>query len=124
MVLALPLIARAQPKLLASGSYYVVERGGALIGAGGWTPRRREPGRGDIRHLVCDPDFLRQGVARSLLQHSFARAAEAGIERLNCEATRTAVPFYRAMGFRALGEIVIPLAPGIDFPAVRMVREL
>jgi hypothetical protein len=32
------------------------------------------------------------------------------------------VPFYAALGFRRIEEIDIPLAPGIVFPAVRMMR--
>jgi hypothetical protein len=38
LVTALPLIARAQPRLLSSGSYYVaVAADGAVLAAGGWT---------------------------------------------------------------------------------------
>ncbi|WP_172326753.1 GNAT family N-acetyltransferase [Mangrovicoccus sp. HB161399] len=124
MVLALPLIARAQPKLLACGTYHVVEHRGRLIGAGGWTPRGRDPGRADIRHVAVDWRFVRQGVAGAILRHALSEARAAGVAEMRCEATRTAVPFYRAMGFRDLGEVAIPLAPGVEFPAVRMVRML
>jgi hypothetical protein len=41
-----------------------------------------------------------------------------------CQSTQTAVPFYKAMGFRTRGEIVIALRPGITFPAVEMERML
>ena len=41
LVTALPLISRAQPSLLASGTYYVVEDdAGQVVGAGGWTKDR------------------------------------------------------------------------------------
>mgnify|MGYP000211943081 CR=1 FL=1 len=45
---ALPLIVRANPALLVSGSYYVAERcpGGPPLAAGGWTaasPHQPEP---------------------------------------------------------------------------------
>jgi hypothetical protein len=33
----LPVMSRASPKLLASGTYYVAEIGGAAAGCGGWT---------------------------------------------------------------------------------------
>ncbi len=124
MVLALPLISRAQPKLLACGTYYVLEREARLIGAGGWTPRRRDPGQADIRHVAVGWRFARQGVGRAILGHALDTARAAGITDMRCEATRTAVPFYEAMGFRVLGEVSIPLAPGIEFPAVRMQRAL
>jgi hypothetical protein len=40
------------------------------------------------------------------------------------QATRTAVPFYRAMGFEERAEIEVLLRPGIGFPAVEMARGL
>lgn len=36
----------------------------------------------------------------------------------------TAVPFYEAMGFDRKEHLVIDLAPGIQFPAVRMRQKL
>ena len=124
LVLALPGMTKARPSLLASGTYYVAEgQNGQLLGAGGWTRNARR-GRGDIRHVVTDPRALRQGIGRALMQHSFAVAKASGVFELECWATRTAVPFYSAMGFVPQGEIDIPLRPGITFPAVFMVRML
>ena len=37
LVLALPLITKAQPGLLRSGRYFVVEDGDRVVAAGGWT---------------------------------------------------------------------------------------
>jgi hypothetical protein len=54
------------------------------------------------------------------MTHAIDRAMAAGVRCLDCQSTRTAVPFYAALGFRALGEIEIPLRPGILFPAVHM----
>ncbi len=39
-------------------------------------------------------------------------------------STRTAVPFYEALGFRVLHEAEVGLRPGIVFPAVRMMRQI
>jgi hypothetical protein len=44
------------------------------------------------------------------------------VRGFDCLATRTAVPFYRALGFAELGPAEVTLAPGIVFPAVRMAR--
>ena len=119
-VLALPLLSRANPRLLASGTYYVAEGAdGALLGAGGWS-RSGGPGRGQVRHVVTDKAHVRQGIGRQLLNHVMAEARRAGLRRLDCQSTLTAVPFYRACGFRALGRIDVPLGPGIVFPAVAM----
>jgi len=123
LVTALPLISRAQPSLLRSGTFYVAEMGGAVVGAGGWTPRR-QAGIGDIRHVVSDDRYTRRGVARAVLGRIFAAARAAGITLLNCKSTRTAVPFYQAMGFVTLGPVDIEMRPGIHFPAIQMQRQL
>ncbi|MDF0599872.1 GNAT family N-acetyltransferase [Psychromarinibacter sp. C21-152] len=124
LVTALPLISKAQPQLLRSGTFYVAETGtGWLVGAGGWTPRRGG-GIGDIRHVVTDDRQTRRGVGRAILTRVIADATAAGLRLLDCKATRTAVPFYRAMGFAEDGEITVSLRPGIDFPAIHMTRPL
>ena len=124
-VLAIPLISRAQPHLLASGTYYVAEDGdGRLVGAGGWTRSARHREVGQIRHVVTDHRRVRQGIGRALMGHILDTAAAAGVRHLQCQSTRTAVPFYAACGFRELGPIEVPLQPGISFPAVAMERDL
>ena len=125
MVTALPLIARANPRLLASGRYFLAEDDqGRLRAAGGWSARGPAPadGPGEIRHVVTDHRCTRRGIGRRLLTRVMADAATAGCRRLDCLATRTAVPFYTALGFTALGNVDIALRPGITFPAVRMAR--
>jgi len=122
LVIALPLITTAQPALIASGTYFVAEAEGELIGAGGWT--LRAAGVGDVRHVVTDARYVRRGVASGLFARIFETAQGAGITRMACTATRTAVPFYQAMGFVALGAIEMELRPGILFPAVQMARDL
>jgi GNAT superfamily N-acetyltransferase len=128
MVMALPIISRAQPGLVACGTYFVVEDSdGSIIGAGGWTrarPIRGERPTGNIRHVVTDDRQIRRGVGRSLMTQVIRSAALAGIVQLDCMSTRTAVPFYEAMGFTAIGPITVPLGPGIDFPAVSMRRAI
>ena len=125
LVTALPLISRAQPRLLTSGTYYVAERDGQVLGAGGWTGAapgdgRAAAGTGHIRHVVTDHRAVRQGVGRALMAHILTQAQSAGLTRMTCQATRTAVPFYVAMGFTVQGEIEVTLRPGITFPAVQM----
>ena len=121
MVTAVPVISRAQPALLTCGTYYLIEdEGGTALAAGGWTPR--SPGVGRIRHVATHPDALRRGLARTILSHALDTAREAGVTRMLCESTRTAVPFYAAMGFVETGPVTIPLRAGIDFPAIAMER--
>ncbi len=124
LVLALPLISKAQPQLLSSGTYYVAEtEDGQLVGAGGWSRGRRRDAA-QIRHVVTDHRFIRKGIGRAIMDTVFATAKAAGVRHLQCQSTRTAVPFYAACGFRELGPIEVSLAPGIGFPAVAMERGL
>lgn len=129
LVTAVPLISKAQPALLASGSFFVVCEGEDILGAGGWTmqapggkPGAR--GTGHIRHVVTDHRRTREGIGRRLMEHTILHAHACGMRQLHCQSTRTAVPFYAAMGFVVQAEIDIPLRPGIHFPAVFMSRLL
>ncbi len=125
MVTAVPLIARAKPSLVGSGRYYVAELPGeGIVGAGGWSVASRAAGSGEIRHLVTDPRLTRQGVARRIVTAALGAAKSEGLHRMGCLATRTAVPFYEAMGFRLIGPVEIGLAPGISFPALQMTRAI
>lgn len=130
LVTALPIINRAQPKLVGCGTYYGVFDGDVLVGAGGWTRARPgggvadRPDAGHIRHVVTDHRRTRQGIGTRLMRHILAQAAEAGIGFLACQSTLTAAPFYRSLGFEGERVIEVPLAGGIDFPAVAMGRAL
>lgn len=136
MVTALPVIARARPSLLASGRYYVVvDLAGRILGAGGWSlaapategvsAGQQLAGTGHVRHLVTDPAALRKGIAAAIMAEVLGAARIAGVRRMECLSTRTAVPFYAAQGFVVMGaEVDVPLGPGIVFPAVPMQRQL
>jgi len=129
MVLAVPRLVRARPELLASRHYFVAEAAdGTLLAAGGWTPmtarRTTISDTGAVRHVATDPAAARQGVGRALMTRVMQDAVEAGVLWMDCLSTRTAVPFYRALGFRSLYPTEIQLAPGIVFPAIRMIADL
>ena len=125
LVGAIPAMTRAQPALIACGTYFLAEtEDGAVVGAGGWTRDRRLRTKGHIRHVVTDDRTLRHGVGRALMEHSFATTKVADINELECWATLTAVPFYKALGFREIGPMNVQLQGAIDFPAVRMERGL
>ncbi|MEM8849758.1 MAG: GNAT family N-acetyltransferase [Pseudomonadota bacterium] len=128
LVTALPRISRAQPGLVMSGTYWLAEEEGVVLAAGGWTAQAptggARPGLGHIRHVVSNPDRLREGHARAVLEAAMGQARVAGVTAFDCISTRTAVPFYQALGFRVLENIQVTLAPGIEFPAVQMARTL
>ena len=130
LVTALPLIARANPALLRSGSYYLAEDAdGHALAAGGWSHTGPQGGvgprdLGHVRHVVTHPDAARRGLAAAILSRVFLDARAAGLTWMLAMSTRTAVPFYRAMGFEDRAEVEIMLRPGVAFPAVEMARGL
>ncbi len=134
MVTAIPIICRARPELLASGRYWLAEdAAGHLVGAGGWSAQAPAPSDGStaagpifeglahVRHVATDPDVVRRGVAKGLMDRVMTEVRNAGYARMECMSTLTAVPFYASVGFRESGPIVVNLRPGIDFAAVQMV---
>jgi GNAT superfamily N-acetyltransferase len=130
LVLAVPRFARAQPALLASRRYFLAEDAhGRVLAAGGWSGRDPAGGHlveatGHVRHVATDPSVARQGVGRMLMTRVMEDARMAGVRWLDCMSTTTAVPFYRKIGFVALGPAELPLGPGIGFAVMRMRIEL
>ncbi len=121
---ALPYMARANPRLLASGTYYVAEIDGVAAGCGGWSVEK--PGNGEIiagvghiRHFATHPVHVRKGVARRLLQHCLAEARDAGISTMMCQSTLPAEPFYRSAGFRQVDKIEVEMGT-LALPAIEM----
>lgn len=126
---ALPIMTRANPALLAAPGWFVVEAEGALIGCGGWTPQEPEtgvatPGEGHVRHFACDPDHLRRGVGRAIWEASAAQARAQGVTRMRAYASLPAEAFYAALGFRPLRQRFVTLADGVRFVSVEMEADL
>lgn len=127
---ALPLMTRANPILLASGTYYIAEREpGGPVGCGGWTAAR--PGSGEIiegeayiRHLATHPEWVGRGIGTSLLARCFSEARQLGIRKLHCFSTLNAERFYRASGFETVGPFDVRLGPGVTLPGIFMSRAL
>ena len=122
---ALPLMTRANPRLLASGTYYVAEARGDIVGCGGWSPE--EPGTrrivlhtGHVRHFAVDPNHVRRGVGRALFERCESQARENGIDAFECFASRNAVEFYRSVGFEVVREIEVQMASATRFPSILM----
>lgn len=129
LVSAVPIMARAQPGLIRSGLFHVIEERGRLLGAGGWSleaPGGRPGQRGvaHVRHLATDPDAVRRGVGRRLLTHILLEAKGSGMLQMRCQSTLTAVPFYSAMGFVPQAEQEILLNGAVPFRTVAMLAQL
>ncbi len=128
---AAPSMARANPALLASGTYFVhTTPTGQIVACGGWTPHppgQAEPGIGHIRHFATHPAWLRQGLAAAIYQACRQQALTAGIHTFHCLSSPQAEPFYASQGFRTvertetrIGTQSIPtltmIRPNLPFP--------
>lgn len=126
---ALPYMSRANPKLLACGTYYVLEVAGEPSACGGWT--KDMPGSGQviegvahIRHFATHPAHLRKGLARILLHRCLEEARAARFKEMMSQSTLPAQTFYAAAGFRPIRPIEVEMGPGIMLPAVEMRLDL
>ena len=126
---ALPLMSKANPHLLASGTYYVAELAGEIAGCGGWTETPpggggATPETGHIRHFATHPDHLQKGVARGLIERCLADAKQNRVRLLKCMSSLPAENFYARLGFRRIGPTDFVLPGGIRLEAVAMERDL
>ena len=133
----MPATTRANPELLASGRYYLVETGtGEPAGCGGWSAHppgaaEPDPRRAHIRHFATHPAWLRRGVARMLYERCEIDARAAGFTVFETHASLNGEPFYAALGFTEV-ERLEPFqrdlrarerAMRLDEPGVRVVME-
>ncbi len=127
----LPAIIVPRESLLASGTYFIArDTAGLTLAAGGWTreapgPERAvTPGTGHIRHVVTRLGRTGEGIGRALMRHLMDDARAAGMARLDCLSTLTAVPYDAACGFAVEAQVDVPVGPGLVLPSVRMLRAL
>jgi GNAT superfamily N-acetyltransferase len=69
----------------------------------------------EVEDLFVDPDWMRQGIGRALVEDVLTTARTAGLSRVEVDANRHALGFYTQVGFTSLGEV--PVAYGT---AIRM----
>lgn len=123
---ALEVMTQANPKLLQSGTFYVVQNEqGRVVACGGWTCERPgnggvEEGLAHIRHFATHPDFTRQGLGRMTFEQCQNAASAIGIAEFECYASLNAELFYRSLGFVAVKPIDVPMPNGVLFPGLLM----
>src|SRR5262245_48821948 len=127
---ALPLLTKANPALLSSGTWYLVEALDAdekLVGCGGWARQRPDapnepvdPMLGHIRHFATHPNWTRRGIGRAVFNRCVADARAAGVRIFECYSSLGAEGFYRALGFSTVEPMKLALAESLTIPGVRM----
>jgi GNAT superfamily N-acetyltransferase len=128
------------PEVIDERTFYVaVSDAGDILGTGGWS--RRVPGydridrahaeteadfqqRHYIRGVYVRPDRARQGIARTIMTHAEATAAESGAPDLTLTATLTGVPLYKSLDYRSVQSKVVRLPDGLIFEAIEMTKAI
>ena len=128
-------------QLIEEESFFVVEISGDIVGSGAGSRasmklRRlcgleRAEGSGesrngviDIRSVFVHPLWTRRGIGSLLMKVIEARAQAAGYQRADVIATKTGVPLYRALGYRAFATPILTLPNGLRLPAVYLQKPL
>jgi GNAT superfamily N-acetyltransferase len=123
----LPAMTVANPRLLASGTYYVQEvRGSLIVACGGWTheePRtnRVENGVAHLRHFGTHVEWIRMGLGAGIFQRCREEARAARVHTFRCFATLGAEPFYASLGFQTVERIDLAIGSGVKLPSIIMV---
>lgn len=107
--------------LIESGRFVALlaERGGEPAGFA-----LCEAQEGFLQALYVDPQRAGGGVGRALLAACEQAMRDCGRSAARVLASRNAVPFYRAAGYRELGAGSQPLADGSLLDCVEMTRPL
>jgi GNAT superfamily N-acetyltransferase len=126
---AMPQMLRIDPRLLASGHYFVAMFDKQVAGCGGWSSGAPMHDNGvaasaHIRHFATHPDFMGKGVGGAILEHCVSQARSRGIARLQCFSSLPAQSFYARHGFATVEEVNVMLGGSVAFPAVLMERAL
>ncbi len=106
-------------RLIADGTYFVIEDAGDIAGCGGWSRRatayggNHSAGRDDrlldppseparVRAMYTHPDHVRKGVGTLILSLCEAAAKAEGFAALELSGTMAGVPLYRSFGFEGV----------------------
>ena len=128
-------------QLLDDGTYFVVEDGGEIVGAGGWSYRATLFGgdaRGDrdastldpssqparIRAFFVAPTHARRGIGSRLLEHCEREARRRGFRRAELMATLPGVRLYAARGYLGAGRVRHDVGGGVTIELVPMRKDL
>lgn len=109
--------------LLKSGTFFVAEREGVLVGVAGWTADSREPDCAWPRYVFVEPAAAGSGVGRRLMSQVETSAHAAGRSRMKLWSSLNAVPFYRTLGYRSVKTARWPLSDGIEMEHRLMIKD-
>jgi GNAT superfamily N-acetyltransferase len=128
-------------QLIQDGTYYIVESGGIIVGAGGWSRRKTLSGDDQaksgednlldpatetarIRAFYVHPNWARRGIGSQLMEACETAAKAAGFQWLELMATLTGEPLYARCGFEVLERTQIEMPDGVMLPVTKMTKDL
>lgn len=121
----LPVMTKANPQLVASGRFFVVEDENTIIGCGGWS--FETPGTGviiegvaHIRHFAVDPEHSRKGIGQAIFQRCAKAAKKADAKKFQAFSSLNAEPFYKNMGLERRDQFSVLMGNGTEFPVIFM----
>ncbi len=129
-------------RLVADGTYFIVEIDAALAGCGGWSRRATlyggdhsaalrddallnpatQPAR--LRAMYTHPRFVRRGVGRRIVGLCEDAARAAGFRSMELMGTLAGEPLYRRCGYQVIERTASAPADGVRVPLVRMGKPL
>jgi ribosomal-protein-alanine N-acetyltransferase len=77
-----------------------------------------------LRGMATLPDMQRRGIGKALMLRGIDAAAKAGARLMWFNARTTALPFYRSLGFVAVGEEVVHPMSGPHYVMFKQLPEL
>ena len=92
------------------GSVRVAEEDGRPLGFSAVIPATDGA---ELDGLFVEPDLMRGGVGRALVEDAVERLHAAGVTRLEVTANLNALAFYEKVGFVAIGPVETQFAPGL-----------
>jgi GNAT superfamily N-acetyltransferase len=101
ILLVRPDLFGVSPAALEAGHVRVVRRDGRILGFATLLPAAN--GTGELEDMFVDPEYMRRGIGRALIDDVMARARTQGMRRIEVDANPGALAFYEAVGFTMMG---------------------
>jgi ribosomal protein S18 acetylase RimI-like enzyme len=99
-------------------TYFVAEDEEEVVGTAGLFD-----GEAEISGIFVDPDDMKQGVGRVLVEKLAEKVEERGSDTLKASASLTADGFYRKLGFQKKEETSLDME-GEEIPVYKMEKKL
>jgi GNAT superfamily N-acetyltransferase len=106
--------------LIGAGGFFTAERAGRSLGVGGWSPDSLEPELAWLRYVFVDPDHVREGIGRRLVERAERSAIAAGRRRFDVWSSFNAEPFYAALGYRRVRRVRWMVSTGLELDNLLM----